>query len=519
MARVKDSERLVDQGWGIHIPSNDELRIQDAARELGKRGRKARGAGKLPLFKENEDTVSSEAVAGIAAKPRLGAISSLTISPLTQVEIKKKRGKNMDGKQALYQLRLPQTKEMTMETLASSETADEGRLMADEERLARDRAIRQHLFKLSAQKSAQQQQQQQQHKGLTAFLASRRWHSADAKAVSAFLSSRATGSVLKPVHVHTITHAHAHHASAHGVQEHRELVRQSIENNLDPSKRSSLTGHGFKVQLPKLNFAPKYDLPGDFSNGLPDPIVAAGRGGASSAESAHAGKNDGGACHNAYDCFGSIFQGHHLTKGLSGDSVYPAKVHITDPKAFIKGQGLGCHTLGKCLGSFFEGNGAVKVKASNKALSNPLKSKVNLDGWSTAQFTKGLENGMNIFPPDKKNEMLQIDGAPVVELVQLDDQPLAASFFGDETVQQQQMGDSPAHSCCGDDMVEPIATLGYGVWKFGQDVQNARVWRPVRAGLEGVDPFKSVEPVIQTGDFGLEPAPVPVDPTGTGRFE
>jgi len=133
MARVKDSERLVDQGWGIHIPSNDELRIQDAARELGKRGRKARGAGKLPLFKENEDTVSSEAVAGIAAKPRLGAISSLTISPLTQVEIKKKRGKNMDGKQALYQLRLPQTKEMTMETLASSETADEGRLMADEE--------------------------------------------------------------------------------------------------------------------------------------------------------------------------------------------------------------------------------------------------------------------------------------------------------------------------------------------------------------------------------------------------
>jgi len=98
MARVKDSERLVDQGWGIHIPSNDELRIQDAARELGKRGRKARGAGKLPLFKENEDTVSSEAVAGIAAKPRLGAISSLTISPLTQVEIKKKKGKEYGGK-------------------------------------------------------------------------------------------------------------------------------------------------------------------------------------------------------------------------------------------------------------------------------------------------------------------------------------------------------------------------------------------------------------------------------------
>ena len=40
----------------------------------------------------------------------------------------------------------------------------------------------------------------------------------------------------------------------------------------------------------------------------------------------------------------------------------------------------------------------------------------------------------------------------------------------------------------------------------------------MRAGLEGITPLKGVEPVIKTGQLGVEPAPMPRDPTGTGRF-
>lgn len=73
--------------------------------------------------------------------------------------------------------------------------------------------------------------------------------------------------------------------------------------------------------------------------------------------------------------------------------------HITDAKAYIKAQGLGCsgHTLGNCIGDFFgqaESNGNPKGKTLNALVS----SKVNLDGWSMSQFTKGLEKGINVFP-------------------------------------------------------------------------------------------------------------------------
>jgi len=46
-----------------------------------------------------------------------------------------------------------------------------------------------------------------------------------------------------------------------------------------------------------------------------------------------------------------------------------------------------------------------------------------------------------------------------------------------------QMGESAPEACCGADAVEPIATLGYGVWKFGQDVQHAQVWKPFRKSV------------------------------------
>lgn len=69
------------------------------------------------------------------------------------------------------------------------------------------------------------------------------------------------------------------------------------------------------------------------------------------------------------------------------------------------------------------------------------------------------------------------------------------------------------------DAAPPLASLGHGVWRVGQSIQNAEVWGAVRAGLQDVMPFGQVEPVIQTGDAGLEPSALPEDPTGTGRFE
>jgi len=47
---------------------------------------------------------------------------------------------------------------------------------------------------------------------------------------------------------------------------------------------------------------------------------------------------------------------------------------------------------------------------------------------------------------------------------------------------------------------------------------TAQVWQPLQDGLQGVNPFKGVEPVIKTGNLGIEPAEVPDDPTGTGRY-
>jgi len=109
-------------------------------------------------------------------------------------------------------------------------------------------------------------------------------------------------------------------------------------------------------------------------------------------------------------------------------------------------------------------------------VQNPLKSKVNLDGWNMAQFAKGLEDGMNVFPPDDKDALLQHDGSSAMALVQaqvfksqfhttfamynvdradfekscgticrmlrgflqLDDgAPVAASFLGDERIPQE----------------------------------------------------------------------------------
>ena len=88
----------------------------------------------------------------------------------------------------------------------------------------------------------------------------------------------------------------------------------------------------------------------------------------------------------------------------------------------------------------------------------------------------------------------------------------------DETVPQA-FGEAPCAACFGGDTHAPLARLGYSVHELGQQVATAEVWGALAKGLEGVaTPLHVEPPVIKTGNIGLEPAPMPADPTRTGRF-
>jgi len=479
MARMKASERLSREGWGIHIPSNDELRIQDAARHLGDKGVDDSSAS-------GHDKARSES-------PLLGSISPEAQAVAGHAIFDDAAG-NM---QVLHQVK---TGLVAMDGLEASEHADEQRLLRDEQRLAHDRAIKQRLLE---RRREQRREAQTRHRNLAAFLASRQWHDADAKAVSSFKASRSA-------------------------------IRRSVDDNVDPRKAPMLAVRlGNRKKLPKLNLASQYVLPESFSDGLPEPIsigsASEGAAAASAPLGAQPDKAGLAGCHNAFDCFGSLFEGKDLDKGSRFDRRPSARTHNLheDPRAFIKGQGLGCHSLGGCLGSFFQGQPSKTAKAGKVGLSKALgkkalaKAKVNLDGWNTGQFTKGIENGMNIWEPDQKDALLQVGQwpSPRIQLVQIGDGADGSRGFLDDEAVPQEMGDAPAASCCGGDAVPPIAALGHGVWHLGQDIKEAEVWEPLRAGLQGVVPFQEPEPVIKTGAQGLEPPSLPQDPTGTGRFE
>lgn len=526
MARMKASEKRAAAGWGIHIPSKAELRILDGARSISAKRKSSNAA-----LSSEAQAAAGVTGSGIDSKDDRASSRFGVLSPGEQVAAGHFAGRDVSEKTQLYEVgRNTKTKETVMEALESSESADESRLMADEERLARDRAIKHRILTLKLQHQHQRQLRlKQQHtassssssSSIASFLASRVWHHADANAVSHLW--RAPNPAPPARHVQKGNAAGSHKRA----RDERDRMRRAIKHNLDPHKMPMLAVHlGHKIKLPKLDLSQEYALPG-FSHGL---TWSAADDGTSSSQSgvlvprslAHQG------CGNAFNCFGSLFEGKDLDKGDLFDApTRQAQVKIRDPKAYIKGQGLGCHSLGGCLGSFFQGQKSrgAQARAVAKPLSNPLKKKMNLDGWNTEQFTRGLENGMNMFPPDEKEALLQLAPShqtflPVTELVKVDDgNSVVGGFLGDDKVAQQ-FGEAPQTKCCGGgaDVVAPMASLGYGVWKFGQDVKNAQVWKPLADGLQGLRPFQDAEPVIKTGDFGLEPAPVAQDPTGTGRF-
>ena len=87
----------------------------------------------------------------------------------------------------------------------------------------------------------------------------------------------------------------------------------------------------------------------------------------------------------------------------------------------------------------------------------------------------------------------------------------------------QAFGEAPCAACFGGDTHAPLARLDRDVvgqaHELGQQVATAEVWGALAKGLEGVaTPLHVEPPVIKTGNIGLEPAPMPADPTRTGRF-
>jgi hypothetical protein len=553
MARMKASEHLSAQGWGIHIPTADALRAEGAAHS---------DSAEPQAMPRGLVSVEEQAVAGHDATPGQASLGDLTAEEQdASVHV---MHRDAAGRQALYQLQSsqqerPTTKEQAMASMERSEEADERRLVADEKRLARDRAIKQRLLRLRLQQDrlpSRRRQSREGGAGMAAFLASRHWHRAGVAAEAASAPAPASKPRLRaaapPAPSTAIGASSPSGAGRDKVRKEqeghlsRQLLRRSIENNLDPRQGAHwLAVHlAHKVKLPKLKLTPQYTLPGESVGGLwngwsgsQGAAVVSRRPGeldAGATASARASKprlSSTHACHNAYDCFGALFEGHTPRHGAQAGPAPRRPPKVIDPKAFIKGQGLGCHTLGNCLGDFF-GQSQSAGKAKSKGPNALVSSKVNLDGWSTSQFTKGLEKGMNMFPPDQKDALLQrVHSAPEVALEQLGDgNSIVSGFIADVPVPQQvraggravracvrvcervcervcarvfaclcwcgswttassepklpsaltQMGEAPADSCCGGDAVAPIASLGRGVWQFGHDVKNAEVsTRPV----------------------------------------
>jgi hypothetical protein len=392
MARMKASERLSEQGWGIRIP----LSVDDAPQ-------------KSPV-KAGAPSAEQQAVAGRHAAPSPWSLGDLTLEEqsasldvmnkdaVPQVPTHFRAG----GKQALYQLHSDQrgrsstqhqhwvyatSKEQDMASMERSEEADERRLLADEQRLERDRAIKQRLMsKRRLLHDRRKRQSQMMGGGMATFLASRKWHpslsgvninswanvgasSPPAHASHPHLSAIApttpppavVGAAASPIaagrrqaptpkpqrrqtrqtrqrksaagsssHVDPALQeifrraAYEQHKDAKDNEQERLLIRHSIENNLDPRKGAQwLEVHlKHKVKLPKLSLTPEYSLPGESVGGLWS--AGSGESKGVAAVTQRPGELDAGrtvnvrarkrglstpACHNAYDCFNSLFQG------------------------------------------------------------------------------------------------------------------------------------------------------------------------------------------------------------------
>ena len=395
MARVKASELRAREGWGIHIPSDAELRKQQHAAEQQRAALRRPGAG------------------GSLHSPRLlGAFSPADVATaaplqaLRQVGARARRAVRA-GPAAAASAGGAQTREDVMAAMQRSEDADKARLINDERRLRRDRAVAAHLKWLSAHSrdvravllAGQQPADSRRGSGDTGGsdrpdrraqqLRGRRASGGGRRRGQALVGEAAErgravggGGVAAPPFREEMEEAR------HIVGGHTQAVRPRGDVQSAASVGASNAGRHGTARHPRRGSVvrpgprsrgPRRRLPlaGDFSagwaNGLPTPLGVQAPAAAATGEHGGRGGRKAGVrmggktpqCHTAYDCFGSIF-GATARGSRQAAKKKVANKKITDPRAYIKNQGLG---LEKWL---FRGRGR-GVRAPGHQRHNPLQ--------------------------------------------------------------------------------------------------------------------------------------------------
>ena len=378
MARVKASELRAREGWGIHIAA-------------------LRGPG----------------AGGSLHSPRLlGAFSPADVATAAPLEALRQVGARARRAvravpAAAASAGAAQTREDVMAAMQRSEDADKARLINDERRLRRDRAVAAHLKWLSAHSrdvravllagqqpadsrrgsgdtggSGRPDRRAQQLRGRRASGGGRRRGQALVGEAAERGRAVGGGGVAAPPFREEMEEAR------HIVGGHTQAVRPRGDVQSAASvgasnagrhgtarhpRRGSVVRPGPRSRGPRRRLPLAGDFSADWANGLPTPLgVQAPAAAATGEHGGRGGRKAGGRmggktpqCHTAYDCFGSIF-GATARGSRQAAKKKVANKKITDPRAYIKNQGLG---LEKWL---FRGRGR-GVRAPGHQRHNPLQ--------------------------------------------------------------------------------------------------------------------------------------------------
>ena len=378
MARVKASELRAREGWGIHIAA-------------------LRGPG----------------AGGSLHSPRLlGAFSPADVATAAPLEALRQVGARARRAvravpAAAASAGAAQTREDVMAAMQRSEDADKARLINDERRLRRDRAVAAHLKWLSAHSrdvravllagqqpadsrrgsgdtggSDRPDRRAQQLRGRRASGGGRRRGQAVVGEAAERGRAVGGGGVAAPPFREEMEEAR------HIVGGHTQAVRPRGDVQSAASvgasnagrhgtarhpRRGSVVRPGPRSRGPRRRLPLAGDFSADWANGLPTPLGVQAPAAAATGEHGGRGGRKAGVrmggktpqCHTAYDCFGSIF-GATARGSRQAAKKKVANKKITDPRAYIKNQGLG---LEKWL---FRGRGR-GVRAPGHQRHNPLQ--------------------------------------------------------------------------------------------------------------------------------------------------
>ena len=378
MARVKASELRAREGWGIHIAA-------------------LRGPG----------------AGGSLHSPRLlGAFSPADVATAAPLEALRQVGARARravraGPAAAASAGGAQTREDVMAAMQRSEDADKARLINDERRLRRDRAVAAHLKWLSAHSrdvravllagqqsagsrrgsrdtgsSGRRDRRAQQLRGRRASGGGRlRGQALVGEAAERGRDVGGGGVAASPFReemeeARHIVGGHTQAVRPRGDVQSAASVGASNagrHGSARQPRRGSVVRPGPRSRGPRRKLRLAGDFSADWANGLPTPLGVLAPAAAATHEHGGRGGRKAGVrmggktpqCHTAYDCFGSIFGVTERGSRHAGKKKVANK-KITDPRAYIKNQGLG---LEKWL---FRGRGR-GIRAPGHQRHNPLQ--------------------------------------------------------------------------------------------------------------------------------------------------